>query len=145
MDQTPPPLQSTLAESQHQASHKQTVKTGRGWILGVSVLQFITAAAFFLISRNAGNPDAARTMVVTSVVVGLLGLVFLGLWVWAKYAPFAAALSALALYVSFIALDAIADPTQLARGIILKILIIAGLSQAVKSGYALKKNAESGN
>lgn len=144
MEQTPPPPQSTLAESQHQASHKQTVKNGRGWILGVAILQFITGAVFFAISRGSESPEAAQGLVLTSIVVGLLGVIFLGLWFWAKYAPFAAALCALALYISFISLDAIADPRLLFRGIILKILIIAGLSQAVKSGYALKKNTEAG-
>jgi hypothetical protein len=66
-----------------------------------------------------------------------------GLWVWAKTAPFAAALVALIIYLTVLALDGVFAPQQIAQGIIIKILIIAGLSQAVKSGYALKKAAES--
>lgn len=137
-----PSSPTTLAESQHKATHKQTVKTGRGWILAVSILQLLSATLVFVASRNVGEAAAARALLITSVVVAVLGLIFLGLWIWAKRAPFAAAVSALALYVSFIALDAVIDPSQLVRGIILKILIIVGLSQAVKSSYALKKAAE---
>jgi len=144
MDTPPPSPQSTLAESQHKATHKQTVKSGRGWILAVSVLQLLSATLVYVASRNVDEPASTRTLMFTSIVVAVLGLIFFGLWIWARRAPFAAAVSALSLYVSFIALDVVVDPSQLARGIIVKMLIIAGLSQAVKSSYALKKAAEAG-
>jgi hypothetical protein len=146
MDQPNPPAPlPTLAESQRKSAHTQTVKSGRGAILAVAILQLLSGGVFFFLARNQESREAASGLMATSIVIFLLGSVFLGLWFWAKRAPFAAALVALALYVSFIALDAVLDPSQLARGFIIKILIIVGLSQAVKSGYALKKAAEAGS
>jgi ABC-type multidrug transport system permease subunit len=132
-----------LAESQHKSTHKQTVKSGRGYILGISILQLIGGIAFFVI-YFAGNQTAkTRPILAIAVTMTVLGLVYVGLWIWAKTAPFAAALVALIIYLTVLALDGVFAPQQIAQGIIIKILIIAALSQAVKSGYALKKAAES--
>jgi hypothetical protein len=138
----PAAQRSTLAESQHKSTHKQAVKSGRGYILAISILQLVAGLAFLAIYL-AGQTAKTRPMLAIAVTMILLGLVYMGLWIWAKTAPFAAALVALVIYLAFLALDAVFAPQQIAQGIIVKILIIAGLSQAVKSGYALKKAAES--
>jgi hypothetical protein len=134
---------STLAESQHKSTHKQTVKSGRGYILAISILQLVAGLAFLAIYYAGDQTAKTRAFLAIAVTMILLGLVYMGLWIWAKTAPFAAALVALIIYVTVLALDGVFAPQQIAQGIIVKILIIAGLSQAVKSGYALKKAAES--
>jgi hypothetical protein len=139
----PPAQRSTLAESQHKSTHKQTVKSGRGYILAISILQLVAGVAFLAIYFIGPQKANARSILAIAVTMTVLGLVYMGLWIWAKTAPFAAALVALVIYVSVLALDGVLAPQQIGQGIILKILIIAGLSQAVKSGYALKKAAES--
>jgi hypothetical protein len=139
----PPSQRSTLAERQHKSTHKQAVKSGRGYILAISILQLVAGLAFLGIYLSGGQTAKNRPMLAIAVTVTVLGLVYMGLWIWAKTAPFAAALVALIIYITILALDGVFAPQQIAQGIILKILIIAGLSQAVKSGYALKKAAES--
>jgi hypothetical protein len=137
---------STLAESQHKTTHKQTVKSGRGYILAIAIIQLVLGFVFFALTRAATvNAPIKNQAVLLSgaITVSALGLIYIGLWMWAKYAPFAAALVALILYVSVLALDAVVAPEQIAQGILIKILFIAGLSKAVKSGYALKKATES--
>lgn len=138
-----PGQRSTLAESQHKSTHKQTVKSGRGYILAISILQLVAGVAFLVIYFAGGQTAKTRPFLAIAVTVTVLGLVYMGLWIWAKTAPFAAALVALIIYLTVLALDGVFAPQQIGQGIIVKILIIAGLSQAVKSGYALKKAAES--
>jgi hypothetical protein len=139
----PPAQRSTLAESQHKSTHKQTVKSGRGYILAISILQLVAGLAFLAIYFAGGQTAKSKSILAIAVTVTVLGLVYMGLWIWAKTAPFAAALVALIIYLTILALDGVFAPQQIAQGIIVKILIIAGLAQAVKSGYALKKAAES--
>ncbi|MGA3006580.1 MAG: hypothetical protein ABSE59_01695 [Opitutaceae bacterium] len=139
-----PPLNppSTLAESQHKTTHKQAVNSGRGYILAIAILQLLAGVVFFVLARTNNLPARERVFLNIAVTVSLLGLIYLGLWMWAKRAPFAAALVALMLYVSVLALDAVMAPEQIVQGIVIKILIVAGLAKAVKSGYALKKETE---
>jgi hypothetical protein len=132
-----------LAESQHKSTHKQAVKSGRGYILALSILQLLAGLVFLVIYFGDSQTAKSRAYLAIAVTMAVLGLVYMGLWIWAKTAPFAAALVALIIYVTVLALDGVFAPQQIAQGIIVKILIIAGLSQAVKSGYALKKAAES--
>jgi hypothetical protein len=139
----PPAQRSTLAESQHKSTHKQTVKSGRGYILAISILQLVAGLAVFAVYYAGGQTQKSRAFLANAVTMTLLGLVYMGLWIWAKTAPFAAALTALIIYLTVLALDGVFAPQQIAQGILIKILIVAGLSQAVKSGYALKKEAES--
>ena len=68
-----------------------------------------------------------------------LGVVFLALWFWARVSPLPALSSALVLFVSVHLLEAVVDPTSLARGIILKVFVIGGLSKGIKS--ALEQRA----
>ena len=147
MNPEPPFSQpSTLAESQHKTTHKQTVKSGRGYILAIAIVQLVIGVAFFAMTRvaTANAPIKNQAILLNvAITVSILGVIFMGLWMWAKYAPFAAALVALIFYVSVLALDAVMAPAQIAQGILIKILFIAGLSKAVKSGYALKKSTES--
>ncbi len=140
----PPRLLPTLTESQHRVAHRQNVQSGRGWILAVTVIQTLAALFMLVAGMGSPSPEAKGSLVGAAIVMGLLALIYLGLWLWAKRAPFAAALIALVLYVSFLAFDAIVDPRLLFQGIIIKILIIVALAQAVKSGYALRKFAETG-
>jgi predicted MFS family arabinose efflux permease len=139
----PPAQSSTLAESQHKSTHKQAIKSGRGYILAISILQLVVGLAFVAIYLVGGQSAKTRPVLAIAVTMTVLGIVYMGLWIWAKTAPFAAALIALIIYVTVLALDGVFAPQQIAQGIIVKILIIAGLSQAVKSGYALKRAAES--
>jgi hypothetical protein len=139
----PPAQRSTLAESQHKSTHKQAVKSGRGYILAISILQLVVGLAFLAVYLAGPQTPKNAAMLAIAITMTVLGLVYMGLWIWAKTAPFAAALTALIIYISVLALDGVFAPQQIAQGLLVKILIIAGLSQAVKSGYALKKAAES--
>jgi hypothetical protein len=59
------------------------------------------------------------------------GLVLLGFWWWARYAPYRAALGALAAYVALQSALAALDPHQLVVGAVFKAVVIVGLIQAI--------------
>ena len=66
-----------------------------------------------------------------------IGVIFLGLWFWAKKAPLRALVTALALFVTVHAVDALVDPKALMRGVILKVLVIAGLAGGIKAALEI--------
>ncbi len=92
----------------------------------------------YAMANHEGNPAATMTLVVMMV----LAVIFFGLWIWGKTAPFAAILTALIIFVSVHALDAVLDPMALFRGIILKIVMLTGMCTALKKAYEAKRERE---
>ncbi len=72
------------------------------------------------------------------VLIGL-GVMFLAIYFWARKSPLPALGTALALYVTVHAVDAVADPNNIYRGMVLKVLCILALVRGVKS--ALQQRA----
>lgn len=75
-------------------------------------------------------------------VLGLnlfLAAVMLGLWIWSKRAVLPAIISALGIYVTVIVASALHDPTTLASGIFIKIIVITALAKGVQSTLAARK------
>lgn len=62
-----------------------------------------------------------------------LGVVFVALYVWSRKSPVPAIGSALGLFVTVHALEAVIDPATLMRGIIFKVFCVAGLAKGLKS------------
>ena len=74
------------------------------------------------------------------IVAGLiLSSIFAGLALWVKKKPFPAVVSALAIYVLLLMLVAVEDPSNLIRGVLFKVLIIAALVRALKAVMAAEK------
>ena len=73
------------------------------------------------------------------VAAGVLCLVHIGLWWWAKTAPFAAAVVALVLFVTLQLVQAVIDPSTLARGVIIKVFFLVALVQAVMAGVEVQR------
>lgn len=149
-------------------SRATNTRTARRWVLAIAILQVLAglvlgfthqAKADQAVAHLAANEDdevmqlqdggtatagelrraIARERVQVFVVPIGLGVVFLLLFLWAKRAPVPAIGTALALYVTAHLLTAIVDPTEIAKGIILKVLCILGLARGLKS--ALQERA----
>jgi hypothetical protein len=69
----------------------------------------------------------------------ILAFVFLALGGYAHKKPLACIVSGLCLYVIVIILNAIADPATIARGALVKILIIGYLVKGIKSAIEIEK------
>jgi len=70
-----------------------------------------------------------------SSAMGLLGVLFVGLWWWAQTNPFAAALIALLLYSTSLLVGGLVDPTSLLKGLIVKGIVAFALFSAVSAAY----------
>ncbi|ATC65261.1 hypothetical protein CMV30_15600 [Nibricoccus aquaticus] len=138
----PPPLASLKPSAAKPYPGPDTSSprgNGRGWILALAILQAIGGIVVFAITQGSVEPHVAGIM-----LVFLLGLsaIYVGLWIWGKKAPFAALLTALIIFLTVHLLDAVFEPANLFRGIIVKVILVAGLSTALKKAYTKKREAE---
>jgi len=102
----------------------------------VAVLQLAGVALLYVLLEGKVSADDLRTLVVANVV---LAAIFGGLGVWARSSPLPAAIVGLVLYLTVHAFAAVADPTSIVQGIIVKIIIIAGLVKAIQAGSKYKE------
>src|SRR5262249_15579045 len=113
---------------------KNQAKKAATALLVVAVMQ----AVFALIITVLIPKDSAIRTHLMAVLFGIAGG-FVIRPLWARKQPLPAAIVGLLLFVTLHTLDAIADPTQLVRGIIVKIVIIVVLSKAISAGLQYRK------
>jgi hypothetical protein len=137
---TPPPA---VTSSVHYPGTAAPTKPGNGsgWILALSILQFVGGLVLVGISASKGSLDDGEA-IGSLIVTTTLAAIFFGLWLWGRKSPFPALLTALIVFVTFHLLDAVLDPMSLLRGIIMKVVIIAGLATALKKAYVAKREKE---
>ena len=83
-----------------------------------------------------------RSLVNLQLVVNLaLAAVCLGLWLWARTRPYAAAVTTLVLFLSVVAGFGIYEPRTLLQSVLLKILFAFGLIQAIRAGRDARRLA----
>jgi hypothetical protein len=94
---------------------------------------------FYLIKQD--DPDATA-MLLTNLI---LAFVYVALGGYTHKKPLACIVSGLCLYVIVIILNAIADPATIARGPIVKILIIGYLIKGIKSAIEIERIKKENN
>ena len=99
-------------------------------IAGVLLLSGLLAFAF-----NAQNDDSTADL----IIYGILSISFLLLGVWSNKKPVSAIICGLSLYVVFIVLQGLASVSGIFSGIILKVLVIAGLVRALVAALEAEK------
>lgn len=107
---------------------KKEVKKGKNTLIVLGILNAIAGIYYGFVVED----------VLTGVIEGILGIVYLGLSIWSDKQPFGALLSALILYLTLVLLLAILEPVTIFQGIIWKILIIGFLVRGIKSGHEAK-------
>jgi uncharacterized Zn finger protein (UPF0148 family) len=152
-------------------AHQQRMRSGRTTILVVAILTLIAAVAVYFIGTSAldkamqevdsvrhdedidpaaiaeadaENQKAERLVMLIAGLNILLGVIYLGLWVWAKARPLPATISALILFATVWVASAALDPAELIRGIIVKIVILVFLIKAVDSARKFQRMQEHG-
>ena len=100
------------------------------------------AVCIWIATGETTQGSLGYNIIITAVLlITLFGIaaLFYGLYFWARRNPLPAAIVGLTLFVTLHLIDAIADPTQLARGIIMKVIIVAMLVQAIQAGVKYKR------
>lgn len=111
---------------QSEELQKQTKKAA-GALLAVAILQAVVGT--IILAMAGRNVPPAGYVIIYGVAA-----VFLGLYFWARKSPFPAAIVGLAVFVTLHLLEAIADPTSIRNGVIIKVIIIVVLVQAISAG-----------
>lgn len=96
-------------------------------LLAVAIIQTLGAIAFTALLMKELGP-------IVPVITFGIALTFWALCIWARRNPLPASVCGMIVFVTLIALDAIADPTQLVRGWLLKIIVISVLAKAISAG-----------
>ena len=84
--------------------HKQSRKAAN-WLLVVAVIQIAIGALLFVVSKNMQGGNALIDMGAMSIAAMIVGVLFLGLFFWARKQPLPAAIVGLVLYVTLSILD----------------------------------------
>ena len=81
-----------------------------------------------------------RGMVKLQLAINIgLALLYLVLWMWAKRNPLGAAVTALMLFVTTIAVSMVLDPKTIAQGVFVKVFFTIALIKAISAGYEARK------
>ena len=107
---------------------KDFIKSGRNTLLIVGGIN--TIPLFMYLSQ--GDQLSA---IIQSVIAGI----FLGLGLLATKVPYAALLSGIIMYIFVIGLSALADPSSIFHGIIIKVIVIYYLFKGITAANKYKK------
>ena len=113
---------------------KKQAKKAAGALLAVAIIQVIFGTVVLMAPRLMEQAIDVEIDPTAYVFVYGIGVVFFGLYLWARRAPFPAAIVGLVLFLSIHLLDAVADPRAIARGILVKVIIVVVLVKAIQAG-----------
>jgi hypothetical protein len=123
---------------------KKKMRKASGALLAVAILQTIFGPVMLMMAkadaeRQAGAGAVFEIKPVAYAIVFGIAAAFFALFVWSRFQPFAAAIVGLVLFISIWLMDIIADPTMIAKGILVKIIVIAVLVKAIQAGSEYRK------
>jgi len=111
----------------------ERLRSARAWILAVGGLYAASGLLFFAIG---GGSAEARVVLAVNLA---LAAIHVGLWAWARSAPFAAALVALVLFVTLHLASAVLEPATILQGIPVKIFFVLALGRAISTALYVKR------
>lgn len=136
----------SLVDGQHR---KHIKHAGIAILVVAGVTIFLAIFQYYMLDREIEKVEADPRQYVKQEIVDeirlqikvtfALGCVFFLLFLWGRYNPFGATLTALIIYITSTIAAAGIDPKNLAKGIVVKIIIIMILAKGVKSGLAYRK------
>lgn len=153
MQETKPGSLGSLA----QASRGQQLNSARTTLIVIGVLSLIVNLVLMAmipgqlrdeLQKNGQALNPEQMAIATNVAMAIqgmfafLGLVFILCGVLVKRFPIACTVTALVLYILSALVTAAFDPTTLARGLIIKIVIVVALFKAVQAAFAYQKEMQ---
>ena len=116
--------------------YDKTIKNARTALFVVAAVQVI----FGCIMYGSGAYEDPGIILGVAIAIGV---VFLLLGFWTKSKPYTAIVTGLVLFIVLHVLEAISDPTQIYKGVIMKVLVIVYLVKSLgdaKEAQEMKKN-----
>ena len=123
-------------ELQVEALERTKLASARKWILGIGVWYLVSGLVMLMIMRDQLTPDGQKLLMGTHA--GLF-VIHVGLYLWARRAPLAAAVVALVLFLTLHIANAVLDPSQIYKGVLIKVLFVVVLVKAIQAGYEIHR------
>lgn len=145
-----------------QAARGNQLKSARWIMIVIGILTLAANGFFFATARQTIDAEVAklrqqgmqvdvgeienavRTQQLVCGTMAVLGIVFIVLGILVYKFPVPCTVAGLSLYLLSTLVFAVLDPTQIARGVIIKVFIVIGLFKSVKSAmaYQAERKAE---
>ncbi|HEY2413293.1 MAG TPA: hypothetical protein VGI40_13670 [Pirellulaceae bacterium] len=140
-----------------QASRGQQLKSARTTLIAIGILTVIVNLVMMALlpdqvkkalQENGQGQNQQALNVAMGVAMAIqgsflvLGIVFIICGVLVKQFPVACTVSALVLYILAALATAALEPSTLARGIVIKIIIVVALFKAVQAAFAYQKEMQ---
>lgn len=122
---------------------RKTMKKAFTALMIVAVLQTFFGPVLLMVQKSKmerENPDMVYTIEpwAYAVVFGI-ALLFWVLALWARRNPLPAAITGLVVFVTLHVIEAVADPTSIVKGFLMKIIVVVMLVAAIKAGIQHRK------
>lgn len=132
---------SVAGQSLQAENLRKAMKKAFTGLLITTCLQGLGFAFFTILFLSNTVAAERQALLITAVVVGVVFFGFVGLTIWSRSQPFAAAVTGLSMLVTLWVVDVIANPATICSGFIVKIIILALLIQSVQAGLAHRRLA----
>ncbi|MBE7454275.1 MAG: hypothetical protein HS111_37110 [Kofleriaceae bacterium] len=123
-------------EIQIEALERTKLASARKWILGIGIWYLVSGLIMLAIVKDQLTPEGRVLLLGTHL--GLF-VVHVGLYVWARVAPLAAAVVSLVLFLTLHLANAVLEPSSIYKGMIVKVLFIVVLVKAIQAGYEIHR------
>ena len=128
-----------LRAAQNRAVHEQRLLSGRDWLLVAGIVEMLTALHPLFTWVNDAVLGGARHRglhpVIPFAVALTLAAVLVTLWLWARHAPFRAAVTGVIAFVLVHGALGFVDPGALMSGALVKSLFLLVLFHAARTGH----------
>lgn len=124
----------------------KTMKRAATALMWVAILQTLLGPVLLFVQKaklERENPGMVYEVgpLAYAIVFGIAAL-FWGLFFWARRSPLPAAIVGLVLFITLHVVDAVSDPMSLARGWLVKILVVVALWKAIQAGLQYRRLSE---
>jgi hypothetical protein len=116
--------ESILEDTIDTSAYEKTLKRGRVWLYIIAAMQSLMG-----IYEYATEPDNTIGLIAMGIDM-FIGATFLTLALWSRSKPIPAFTTALVLYILFVAGFMWLDPSNIYKGILIKIFVVIALFKA---------------
>lgn len=108
-------------------------------LIAVGILQIGVGILLFLAFRNSPHANAVAAAPTMLAILSVLGVLFLGLGLWARKNPLPASIVGLVVYCTLVIVGVVFNPATASKSLLINILIILVLVRSVSAGVKYKK------
>lgn len=102
-------------------------RSGANALLAVTGLELVGTSFMFFVMAPAPPPPLTL-----GIAYGIVAM-FAGLYVWARSSPYPACIAGLALYLLIQLLGVLIEPSSLAQGILVKVIVVMVLVSSIRN------------